>query len=97
MYPARGDMTVEKFLTTIGRGVEEHASKFETWEEFVVSRGEDLKDKGIAVRQRRWILSWIEHYRNGVEPFLIPLNSRAKKNKFISKKKPKTAEQKKRD
>ena len=40
---ARGDMTVEKFLTTIGRGVEEHADKFESWEEFAVSRGETLR------------------------------------------------------
>jgi hypothetical protein len=62
-----------------------------------VSRGEDLKEKGIAVRQRRWILSWTEKYRQNVDPYMIPLNSRAKKNKFISKKKPKTAEQKKRD
>lgn len=56
-------MNVEKFLKTIGRGVEEFAPKFASWDELVLSTGEQLKTKGIAVRKRRWILSWIEHYR----------------------------------
>ena len=71
--------------------------KFETFEELTAATGEILKKKGIPVRNRRWILSWTEHYRQGVEPYFIPLNSRSKKNKFLSRRKPKTAEQKKRD
>ena len=94
---ARGDMTVEGFLKKIGRGAEEHVGKFETFEALTVSSSESLKKLGIPVRRRRWILSWIEHYRQGIDPYPIPLNSRSKKNKFLSRRKPKTAEQKKRD
>jgi hypothetical protein len=94
---ARGDMTVETFLKTIGRGAEEHAGKFATFEALTVSSSETLKKLGVPVRRRRWILTWIEHYRQGVDPYFIPLNSRSKKNKFLSRRKPKTAAQKKRD
>ena len=64
---ARNGMTVETFLKTIGRGVEEAASKFKTWDELVTSDGDAMKAKGVKVRQRRWILNWVEKYRTGVE------------------------------
>lgn len=36
----RGDgMTVEKFLGTIGRGTQEHAGKFATWDALMTMRG----------------------------------------------------------
>ncbi len=76
--------------------MEELAPKFTTWDEFSASTGEELKKKGIAVRKRRWILAWVEKYRQGVDPFHIPLVSRAKKNKFLSRRKPKTKAEKKR-
>lgn len=38
-----------------------------------------------------------QHYKQGVEPRHLPIISRAKKNKFLSKKKVKTPLQKKRD
>jgi hypothetical protein len=87
---------VERFLKTIGRGTDELAPKFATWDELVQSDGAGLKKKGVAVRKRRWILNWVEKYRQGVDPYHIPLMSRAKKNKFISRKKPKTKEEKRR-
>ncbi len=76
--------------------MDELVPKFASWDELVLSDGEGLKKKGIAVKKRRWILSWVEKYRQGVDPFHIPLMSRAKKNKFVSRLKPKTKEEKKR-
>ena len=92
----RGDMTVEKFLKTIGRGCEDHLDDFEDWSDLMTARGFALKQRGIPVRQRRWILRWVEHYKQGRDPVHIPLVSRAKKNKFLSRKKPKTVAEKRR-
>lgn len=93
----RDGMTVERFLTTIKRGAEEHVDKFQSWDALMTARGHELKAQGVPVKVRKWIMAWAEHYKQGVEPALLPLVSRAKKNKFASRRKPKTREQKKRD
>ena len=49
-------LTVEKFLKKIGRGCEEHASKFNNWEELMAARTLDLKLRDIQAAQRKWIL-----------------------------------------
>lgn len=98
VVPARGDMTVEKFLKTLGRGIEEHVGKIPTWDDLMKMRSEDLKTAGISVpKQRRYILKWVENYRHGVDPRHLPIMSRSKKNKFVSRRKVKTREQKRRD
>jgi hypothetical protein len=55
-------MTVEKFLKTIGRGCDEYIDKL-TWEKLMTSGSRQLKQLGIPCRQRKWILLWVEKYR----------------------------------
>lgn len=74
-------MTVEKFLKTIGRGCEDYAEKFEgSWEKLFSSRTHQLRKMEIPLKQRKWILFWTERYRNGIDPWYIPLRSRTKRN-----------------
>lgn len=73
-------MTVEKFLKTIGRGCEEHIDKIPDWWSLFNWKSEKLKEVGIPIRQRKWILYWVERYRQGFDPYYIPLRSHAKKN-----------------
>jgi hypothetical protein len=73
-------MTYEKFMNTIGRGCEEHMDKIGSWEALFTMKGEDMKAKEVPVRQRRWILRWVELYRQGIDPWFIPLKSKTKKN-----------------
>ena len=73
--------TVELFLQRIARGCEAHVDKFESWEALFTARGAELKKLGIPVRERRWILRWTEHYRQGLEPlFISKARSKARKN-----------------
>jgi len=76
-------MTVEKFLNTIGRGCEVHISKFETWEKLFSTRGRGLKELGIPLRDRKYMLNWIEKYRQGWEPRYVRFHSRTTRNKNI--------------
>lgn len=55
---------VETFLKKIGRQCEQHASKFESWEQLFNARSEELKDLGIEpARTRRYIVRWRETFR----------------------------------
>ncbi|KAG6031162.1 hypothetical protein E4U41_007679 [Claviceps citrina] len=57
---------VPTFLTLIGRGLHRHASKFPTWESLFSLTSPELKALGIEpVRSRRYLLQWMERYRNG--------------------------------
>lgn len=58
-------LTVEKFLKKIGRGCEEHADKFESWEELMGARSWELKMNDIPVGQRKWILKVCQRLRTG--------------------------------
>lgn len=75
-------MTVEKFLKTIGRGCEDYIDKIETWENLFTFKSRKLKELGIPTRQRKWILNWCERYRQGYDPWYIPLRSKASKNSY---------------
>ncbi|CAO3653699.1 unnamed protein product [Cunninghamella echinulata] len=74
----RGQITdVEGFLKTIGRGCEEHSSKFETWDSLFTTPSRVMKtDFGIPTKQRKYILGWIEQYKNGVEPYAIGVSKK---------------------
>jgi hypothetical protein len=78
--PARGDMTVEKFLKAIGRGCAEYTDKFESWEQLMGADRWALKNAGIPIRQRKWIRNWVEKYKRGVEPYFVPIHSQTKRN-----------------
>lgn len=46
---------VNSFLTAIGRQTVEHADTFETWENLMTMSSEDMGEKGIDVRSRRYV------------------------------------------
>eukprot|EP01126_Amoeba_proteus_P033098 TRINITY_DN323_c0_g1_i2.p1 TRINITY_DN323_c0_g1~~TRINITY_DN323_c0_g1_i2.p1 ORF type:complete len:209 (+),score=27.84 TRINITY_DN323_c0_g1_i2:84-710(+) len=77
---ARAGMTLKLFLKKIGRDSDKHTSLFTSWEHFFSCRTEQLKKLGIPIRERKYLLRWMEYYRQGWEPRLIPLRSKAKKN-----------------
>ena len=60
-------LTTEKFLTLIGRGAVDKV-KVTDWNEFWKLDGHALKDAGLPVRDRRYILWCMEKFRQGVEP-----------------------------
>ncbi|KAG0342881.1 hypothetical protein BG000_000046 [Podila horticola] len=79
----RGDIAdPTAFLNKIGRNSASVADKFKSWEHlFTASTAEMKGDMALSVKQRRWILSWIEKYRQGVDPYVIPAKAVKKKSK----------------
>ncbi|RKP26059.1 IGR protein motif-domain-containing protein [Syncephalis pseudoplumigaleata] len=60
------------FLSAIGRGCESLGEKFKDWNHMFTATSKEMKHElGFTPQQRRWILNWIEKYRQGVEPYLI--------------------------
>ncbi|KAG2226863.1 hypothetical protein INT45_010142 [Circinella minor] len=71
---------VEDFLKAIGRGCDEFAGKFETWDSLFTTNSRTMRqDFGIPTKQRKYILSWRELYKNGQKPYSISLPSPKKK------------------
>lgn len=56
---------VKAFLTAIGRKCIEQEEHFPEWKTLFESSGRDLKEKGIDVSQRRYILQQVEKFRQG--------------------------------
>ncbi|KAF8926906.1 IGR protein motif-domain-containing protein [Dissophora ornata] len=79
----RGDIQdPAAFLTKIGRSSAPLAEKFKSWEHlFSATTGEMKSDLALSVKQRRWILNWREKFRQGVDPYVIPLKPPKKKTK----------------
>lgn len=75
-------MTVAKFLKTIGRGCDEYIDKFDTWDKLFTSKSRALKEMGIPLRPRKWILHWTERYRQGDDPWYVPIHSKSSKNSY---------------
>eukprot|EP01090_Pellita_catalonica_P018299 TRINITY_DN5855_c0_g1_i1.p1 TRINITY_DN5855_c0_g1~~TRINITY_DN5855_c0_g1_i1.p1 ORF type:complete len:300 (+),score=47.74 TRINITY_DN5855_c0_g1_i1:52-951(+) len=66
--PRNGE-TIESFLTKIGKECVQHVKKFPSWEALFTYKTLKLKKIGIRnCKQRKWILNWVEKYRQGVEP-----------------------------
>lgn len=64
--PRKGE-TVESFFQKIK--LTDHASKFSSWEELFTTKTRAMRAKGIKKsKDRRLILSWVEKYRQGVDP-----------------------------
>lgn len=58
---------VETFLTLIGRGLKQHASKFPTWEALFTLTSDQLKELGVEPpRTRRYLLKWRQRFRKGI-------------------------------
>ncbi|KAL2130803.1 hypothetical protein VTI74DRAFT_5931 [Chaetomium olivicolor] len=57
---------VETFLTVIGRGLKQHASKFPTWEALFTLTSDQLRELGLEPpRTRRYLLKWRQRFREG--------------------------------
>ncbi|EGG21062.1 hypothetical protein DFA_00935 [Cavenderia fasciculata] len=67
----RDGYNVETFLKKIGRGCDAHIEVFPTWEDLMNTNGKFLKEKQVPVRNRRWILHWVEQWKQGRNPVLI--------------------------
>lgn len=65
--PSESVPDVETFLTKIGRNAKEHVDVFESWEQLFTLSSEELKEKGIDTRLRRYFLAWRERFRKGEE------------------------------
>ncbi|CAO3614692.1 unnamed protein product [Mucor hiemalis] len=78
---ARGNVQdVASFMKAIGRKCEEVSSKFESWEQLFTTNSRVMKtDMGINTKQRKYILSWLERYRKGIEPYAISVPGPKKK------------------
>ncbi|CAO3671083.1 unnamed protein product [Umbelopsis vinacea] len=78
--PPRGKITdVESFLKHAGRGSDESASKFQDWNHLFSVSSRDLKEFGIPTKQRKYILSRVEFYRQGIDPYPIATKNPKKK------------------
>eukprot|EP01097_Dermamoeba_algensis_P007692 TRINITY_DN4909_c0_g1_i1.p1 TRINITY_DN4909_c0_g1~~TRINITY_DN4909_c0_g1_i1.p1 ORF type:complete len:249 (-),score=43.34 TRINITY_DN4909_c0_g1_i1:84-830(-) len=67
--PPRDGLNVRHFLARIGNDCAEHCDKFSSWEELMTVKTYALRfEKKIPTKQRKWILSWINQYRLGVNP-----------------------------
>lgn len=69
------------FLQQIGRGTINYASKFTSWSDLFQSTGKGLKEKGIPIAYRKYILKWIEQFKQGIEPIEYPLGMKEIKKK----------------
>lgn len=57
---------VETFLTLIGRGLKQHASKFPTWDALFTLTSDQLRELGVEPpRTRRYLLRWRQRFREG--------------------------------
>ncbi|KAH6626933.1 IGR protein motif-domain-containing protein [Chaetomium sp. MPI-SDFR-AT-0129] len=57
---------VETFLTVIGRGLKQHASKFPTWDALFTLTSDQLRELGVEPpRSRRYLLAWRQRFREG--------------------------------
>lgn len=58
---------VPTFLSLIGRGLSQHASKFPTWEALFSLTSPELKELGVEPpRTRRYLLRWRQKFREGI-------------------------------
>eukprot|EP00127_Corallochytrium_limacisporum_P001585 Clim_evm4s67 gene=Clim_evmTU4s67 len=69
VVPPRDGETVESFLTKIGRNTVQFADRFDNWEHLFRATSYDLKEMGMDVRTRKFLLGWVERYRLGLEPY----------------------------
>ncbi|KAF9996403.1 hypothetical protein BGZ80_009828 [Entomortierella chlamydospora] len=79
----RGDIQdPTTFLTKIGRNSVSFADKFKSWDHlFTATTAEMKSDMALSVKQRRWVLGWREKYRQGIDPYVIPVKPVKKKTK----------------
>jgi len=76
--PPPEGLTVKAFLNFIGKECEDHVEAFESFEQLMTMKSRQMKDLEIPVKQRRWILRWVEKYKQGLFPDLQELRRRGR-------------------
>ncbi|KAI8074546.1 IGR protein motif-domain-containing protein [Gongronella butleri] len=78
--PPRGDIKdVNDFLTKIGRGCNEFSDKFESWDALFTSNSEVMRaELGIPTKHRKYILGWVEKYKQGSDLHAIGTSQKKK-------------------
>lgn len=46
----------------------QHAEQFESWEKLMTTNGKSLKAAGIDTRDRKYLLGWIERFKQNIPP-----------------------------
>ncbi|KAL0482414.1 protein FYV4, mitochondrial [Acrasis kona] len=64
----RRGITHESFLDLIGKNCGEHKDKIKSWEQLFTFKTKQLKKLEISCQQRKWILGWVQKYRQGYTP-----------------------------
>ncbi|ORY81530.1 IGR protein motif-domain-containing protein [Protomyces lactucae-debilis] len=65
---------VDTFLKKIGRDLHKVAApKITEWPQLFQMSAHDLKEAGLSPRQRKYLLLWREKYRQGEEPYALPV------------------------
>ena len=71
--------TVAAFLSKIKRDCEQYVTKIPTWEALFTMDSQSMEKAGIPCQARKRILSWVNKYRYGVEPYYIPPSDKLKR------------------
>ncbi|KAJ3150471.1 telomere length regulation protein [Geranomyces michiganensis] len=70
----------KSFLTAIGRSCDAYADKFKDWDHlFKASTREMETDLGVKCGHRKYILSWREWFRRGIDPYEVKIAKRQKR------------------
>ncbi|KNC84316.1 hypothetical protein SARC_03477 [Sphaeroforma arctica JP610] len=73
-------MDKDTFLKRIGRDCEKHADKFEDWDDLMTATTYVMKPRGIDIKSRKYIRSWVNRYSLGIDPTPLPFTKTEKLN-----------------
>ena len=59
---------------------QKYAEALKDWDTLFTASTRELKKLAVKPQQRKWILGWTEKYRQGIEPYLIPIKAKPKKS-----------------
>ena len=76
---------VNSFLSALGRGfASAYASRFNNdWNSFFSSTGQSFEAMSIPPRHRRYLLKWMELYRQGTMPYNPVMSAKIAKRKIF--------------
>lgn len=78
-------MDVAVFLKKISKKCDAHAGKFASWQELMTCTGEEMKAKGIPIKQRKWIATRVEKFKQGFDITYIDRSAQRQKQKAKKK------------
>eukprot|EP01100_Stratorugosa_tubuloviscum_P002248 TRINITY_DN1514_c1_g1_i1.p1 TRINITY_DN1514_c1_g1~~TRINITY_DN1514_c1_g1_i1.p1 ORF type:complete len:310 (+),score=124.56 TRINITY_DN1514_c1_g1_i1:43-972(+) len=64
--PQPDGLTIELFLKRIKKDCIDYKDKFSSWEDLMTARSRELKARGIPIKNRKWILSWVYYFKRQI-------------------------------